>query len=709
MQEIKSGFPRIVLGFAIGFLAGGLAGRPLLALLGSPDHLLLVAAAAQAAFVALLAVAGTRFADRLAHAETAPIGLPRPPLRRVLATRFALLLIGYQVIAAAGTYLIEFVLFDRAAARYDDAASLTRFLSTYTALLNLVDILFLVLLAGVLLRRFGLRLGIAANPALVTLLGVAMLVSAIVSGGGALALFVLVAAARVVDITLKDGLTRTSVNTAYQLLPAEERAVVQATVDGAGVPVAIGATGVALFALRALDAPVSLIVGITVAVCVVWTLCAALLYSDYARALAGALKRQMLPDATPDLGDSETAAALHRMLASDDAREVRLGLDLLVATSSPAAQTELARLSRDPRADVRMPALARLAVDGNARAAALLESDIAGLSTSRDVADRRIAAQCLAVPTGVDRAPLTALLRDPEPAVRADGLAAVGVGDAGHVEDVVAALEDPATCGAAVAAVGRLGDAVLPSVANALAATAVPVPAATVRLARGVRNASPEAVVDCLGPHVEHPDRELGLAVRSALAAAGVEAAPLAADIEPALRADAEHAARCLAALAAVTPAPLLERALRDELVLLRERVLALLGVRHGAEAIHLVALGLASGAESRRSLAIEMLDVTLARGEVTLASPVVRTDLPDRARLLQLAELAPDAPRDRAAALADLIDDPEGQWRSPWLGACAVYEARKAGSFAAPRRAAEAADPVLRETLEWAARSAAE
>ena len=151
-----------------------------------------------------------------------------------------------------------------------------------------------------------------------------------------------------------------------------------------------------------------------------------------------------------------------------------------------------------------------------------------------------------------------------------------------------------------------------PAWRTALAATAVPVPAATVRLARGVRNASPEAAVDCLGPHVEHPDRELGLAVRSALAAAGVEAAPLAADIEPGLRADAEHAARCLAALAAVTPAPLLERALRDELELLRERVLALLAVRHGAEAIHLVALGLASDAESRRSLAIEMLDVTL-------------------------------------------------------------------------------------------------
>ena len=164
VQQIKAGFPRIVSGFAVGFLAGGLAGSPLLALLGSPDHLLLVAAGSQVGFLALLAVAGRRFADRLGQVESSPLGLPRPPLRTLLATRFVLLIIGYQVLSAAGTYLIEFILFDRAAARYDDAESLTRFLSTYTAALNIVDILFLALFAGVLLRRFGLRLGIAANP-----------------------------------------------------------------------------------------------------------------------------------------------------------------------------------------------------------------------------------------------------------------------------------------------------------------------------------------------------------------------------------------------------------------------------------------------------------------------------------------------------------------------------------------------------------------
>src|SRR5262249_22219036 len=152
----------------------------------------------------------------------------------------------------------------------------------YTAVLNVVDILFLALLAGALLRRYGLRLGISANPAVVALLAAAMLVAAIVSGSAALSVFVLVAAARVADVSLTDGTTRTSVNTAFQLLPVEERVAVQATVEGVGVPVAIGATGVLLFALRAFGVSVSGIVAVTVGVCAVWTLTAALLYRDYA-------------------------------------------------------------------------------------------------------------------------------------------------------------------------------------------------------------------------------------------------------------------------------------------------------------------------------------------------------------------------------------------------------------------------------------------
>ena len=458
VQQLKVGFPRIVLGFALGFLAGGLAGAPLLALLGSTGDLLLIAVAAQVLFLVMLAVASRRFGERLARVDDVPLGLPRPPRRQLLSSRFVLLLIGYQVLSAAGTYMVEFLLFDRAASRYHDAASLASFLSKFTAVLNLVDIVFLALLAGALLRRFGLRLGIAANPALVAALGAAMLVAATVSGSGALALFVLVGAARIVDISLTDGMTRTSINTAFQLLPVEERLAVQATVEGVGVPVAIGATGVLLFVLRASDVSVSVIVAVTLAVCLVWTLSAVLLYRDYARALMGAIRRRLLSDVVLDPGHVGTAESLRRLIASNDLRDVRLGLDLLPGTWSPVAQTELSRLADDPRADVRIEALARLASDGDAVARSRLGSELPTLSASRDSADRLIAARALTAPSGVDRRPLAALVHDTDPAVRVEALGAVGAADPELVADVVAALDDPAAIGAAVPALGRLGD-----------------------------------------------------------------------------------------------------------------------------------------------------------------------------------------------------------------------------------------------------------
>jgi HEAT repeat protein len=373
------------------------------------------------------------------------------------------------------------------------------------------------------------------------------------------------------------------------------------------------------------------------------------LYRDYARALAAALRRRLLPDDALDPQHPATAASLHGLLASEDGRDVRLGLDLLPGMWAAGARDELSRLAADPRPDVRLSALARLAREGDADARHRLGEEVA------------------------------AHVRDPDPSVRAEALAAVTATDTALVGEVVAGLDDPETAGAAVEAIGRLGDAVLPVVTAALAEAREPVPPRTLRLVRAVRSASPENAAACLAGHVSHPDRELGLAVLSALAATRVDAVPLEATLHQTLREDAEHAARCLATLAALAPSPVLGRALRDELDLLRDRVLALLAVRHGAETIDAVALGLRDEDE-RRSFAVEMLEVALDRGEAALALPVVRTDLPDAERLSLLAGVL-DA--GRPAKLSGLVEDDEGCWRSEWLRACAAYEMRTARSSA--------------------------
>ena len=128
------------------------------------------------------------------------------------ASRFVALILAYQVLSALGSQLSDFLVFDRATAQYPDPADLARFLAGYTAVMNVVSIAFLFLLAGPLLRRFGLRLGIAANPLVLTVFAVGMIAVLRVGGGASLALLATVSAARIADIALTDGTTRTSIN-----------------------------------------------------------------------------------------------------------------------------------------------------------------------------------------------------------------------------------------------------------------------------------------------------------------------------------------------------------------------------------------------------------------------------------------------------------------------------------------------------------------
>ena len=164
VRQMKERFARVVTGFSVGFLLGGLLAIPLLALLGSTEDLLIGTTLAQLVFVGLLLATERRFPE--VHAAPAGTGreTARPAGRALFASRLVLLLLVYQVLSAMGSWLVDYLLFNRAHEHYtgDD---LTRFLSWYTAALNLVDILFLALLAGPLMRRFGLRLGLVLNPA----------------------------------------------------------------------------------------------------------------------------------------------------------------------------------------------------------------------------------------------------------------------------------------------------------------------------------------------------------------------------------------------------------------------------------------------------------------------------------------------------------------------------------------------------------------
>ena len=113
-------------------------------------------------------------------------------------------------------------------------------------------------------------------------------------GAASFGLFALAGGLRIADIAATDGTTRTSINAAYQVVRAEDRLAVQAVVEGIGVPVAIGATGVLLLVLDALDLGTGAVIVFGLVLGVIWTVVALRVYRSYTGSLADEMRRRTL-------------------------------------------------------------------------------------------------------------------------------------------------------------------------------------------------------------------------------------------------------------------------------------------------------------------------------------------------------------------------------------------------------------------------------
>ena len=674
VRQMKERFPRVIGGFSAGFLLGGLLAIPLLDLLGSTKQLLLATTVAQLVFLGLLVLTERRFPEVRAVVDRAVPKQARPPARVLFASRLVLLLFAYQFLSAMGSWLLDFLLFNRAQAQYS-GDDLTRFLAGYTALLNLVAILFLVVLAGPLMRRFGLRLGLVLNPAVVVVFLTVM--AAVVAGPGlaAYAVFVLAAVARLSDIVLTDGTTRTSVNASFQVVPVEERLAVQAVVEGIGIPIAIGATGVVLLGMNVVGLGPGAVIVFGIALGLIWTVAGAAMYRAYTGALGDEMRTTSLGMEAIEIVEGDVE--LQALLRSDDVRDVRLALDLMPGRGSSTSAVLLHEAAEHGDPEVRIRALVQLAGDGDASAATTAAALAAELAHSADSADRRAAAGALRQngSVTVDRSLLIALLDDGDPTVRAVTLDAVDEGDgvdADIVRRVIVAAEDPRTQRNAAAALRRLGAVTIPLVAAALTRDGAVSHPPLVRAAAAIAAEHGLAVVE---PALRDRDRVVVLTALTALDAAGgrdVVPADLLDDVfgDAAMHAARVQAARDVLGFDDGFEQDELVRALSDELDLLRQLVVAVLSIRHGdsvREAVRVVER--ASG--QRRALGIEALDVILSRDEAAIALPLVRRDV----WLSERAEATGGAPlpkRSPDAWIADMAEDPDGLWRSSWLALCA-------------------------------------
>ena len=428
VRALKALYARVVAGFALGFVTGGATGPLLLDLFGHTEDVLAAAAAAAGLFLVVVEVTRRSFPMELSVVEQADPAAARPTLRVLLRSRYVLLIVGFQMLSAVESQWLDFLVFDRAAQRYHDSTELAQFVSKFSTVAYGADILFLLLVAGFLLGRFGLRYGLTANATGVLVLVAATIVAASFQGPGATLVFVLIVSARVADLVLSDGAARTSLSAAYQVVPAPLRLASQANIEGLAVPIAIGASGVALLVVRAAGRiNGSLLPALTALVLVAWIVVVALLYRAYRVNLLASLRKRTLDPEELTVDGVNALTVAHRLIESEEERDVRLGLDILTIDRHPALSPTLERLVADAREGVRIDVLERLVqLDPQAAAAAAREG-----------------------------------LNDPCPSVRAACVHALGSArDPSDLEVILARSSDaaPVVKIAVAAALSRMGD-----------------------------------------------------------------------------------------------------------------------------------------------------------------------------------------------------------------------------------------------------------
>jgi hypothetical protein len=740
LQQMKARYSRVVGGFTIGLAVGGLLAAWLVRVTGDIRQLLLLDLVPLAAFGVLLAQTGRRYPAQL-HAVPAPVAVAptaRKTLGRGRVKRLVLLVLGYSVASAAATQLLYFIVWDQASVRYPDADHLAAFLGAFGALMNTVSIAFVVLLAGRLLRRYGVRLGLVANPVAVLAVTTVSVVTGAVTGSATTAFFVLVCSAQVADIALTDGTTRTSINATYQVLAPAERLAAQTSVEAAGEPAAIAAVGGLVLIFGALGLGIIWLAVAAAVLGVLWLAIAVLCHREYGRRLRDSLARRDWDPTALLVTDAASRAAVEKLLSSADPRDVRLGVDVLTAADSALLERHVGRLLAHPDAEHR-----RIGVQ-----AAVAAADPAAIpeltQITRDEAlpaDLRVSAAHAIAALGPDLSALAVVLDDPDPELRLTAAMLLTRRD-GPLADrgralCNAALEsaDAVVVAAALSAVTQGPDASYvaalmtlaarragsrPAIGAAVAAH-VGLPgcdaAALQRLAVTQEQTAMRAIqalglrrggasLSVLTELLSGSDRRLARAAGDAVAASGHALEPDLADRLVALESSrAARAAAAAQAIAGTGRAEHLRRALDDEIRACARQARCLVGAALGNQWLTRAVAQLASSADGDRALAVETLDLELGRRTAARLLELVDPDVDDDERRELLAAAVPADGRAAEPWLNELLDDPHTYWRDDWLRACALY----AASELAPESAAaaalawqDAADPVLAETARW-------
>jgi ATP/ADP translocase/HEAT repeat protein len=748
VRQGKRLFALLGVGDVVGGIVAGVSVPLFVDRLGTAS-LLLIAMVAVVLSAATLQTIVRAHADRFVTEESAQETDARS-IPAMVRDPYLALFFGVSIVCYLNFYLVDYLFFAQTREHVQSPESLAKFFGVLFAVCGAGNLLATSLISGRVIQRFGVGAGLLALPVAMAIGSLGMGVLSRVPDGMQL-FFGLAVATKALEEILRVSFQVPSYRLLYQPLRPNERLRAQAVRESMVEPLAVGLSGLSLLALtHALGLRSTTVAWVVAGTALLWVLLSARLKRAYATALQVALSRRHLEGGAV-LFDAESAKVLERGLASAHPGEVVLSLRMMEEREVPRFATAIveaashddaivavyaldriraleltaglgtagARMNegpaevrgaavraycalmheaalervtaflRAPEHAVRKAAVIGLLRSGGIKGGIVAEAVLDELVTSASADDRRAAADIIgsAEIESFSR-PLLTLLGDRDRGVRSAALAAAaGLRSVQLVEPLLAVIDRPDMRDGAARALVAIGDAALPAL------EAAP-PSVRSRLfsvyARIGTPRALHALARQLGKDTGSADGEILENL--------VRASYRPTDREPLRKrvfAEAEGAARSLAAVADLGPGEdvaLLVRALTMEVRARVSAALSLLALLNPGRAMIEVKRKYFHGTSDNRAAAIETLDNALPRDLRAAMLPLLEGGHRQRERMSRDDRIAEIAMRPLAETHA-------------WTKTCAfALVANRPGLDRALVEAVKGTDRMVREAAGAAA-----
>ena len=273
---------------------------------------------------------------------------------------FVLLVYSTIIFSVGAEFFVNNIFYDGASAAYGDASRLAAFTAIISALAGLSTLVTSLFITGRLLNRYGIAVGLLAQPLVTIVVLGALALLGTVSADEALILG-LATLAQLSSIVLSHSLFSFTHRVIGQAIPPAQRDAANVLADGVIEPIAIGLAGAFILLLtRSIDLSAIQLSAAFLPIGVVWLAATFLLIRNYPLALKSILSKRQLTDLSIELGDRSSAAVLRNSLGSPHPEAVIYALTLLEQMKDNSLATTLPGLLQHASPEVQHYVLRRI-------------------------------------------------------------------------------------------------------------------------------------------------------------------------------------------------------------------------------------------------------------------------------------------------------------------------------------------------------------